>query len=152
MRDGMPEQPRPSASTIHQLKLMLGELNKLLQRQDVKMLKFGFTELKLSTYGLKDIGKLGQATSPSGALIVITSVMLQKITAAAGVATDDQRVKCADALAALGGDLATAAVLGPETAGLGSVVPLLFAALDSYKMANQCFLIDGMASHAVGAR
>lgn len=84
--------------------------------------------------------------------VVITAAMVQKAAFAAGVTTDSRLAACASAGAALTTDLTLAAALGPETAGLGSIAPLAFAAWDAYSFGKSCFVVSGKTSHAVTLR
>lgn len=149
-RTGYKSSPQLDADIRQQLVLLLDSIRRLLDSPMGTAARFGVTEVKLSlSLGGKDALRL--MLNPSrGTYAVITSVMVQKATAAASIVTQNQVATCADALAALGGDLTSAAVLGPETAGLASLIPLAFAALDAWNVGTACFIApEGTASHAI---
>jgi hypothetical protein len=134
---------------LKKTKVLLHTLDDLLNSPSAKVTKMAVTEVKLS-WSLKDLGPLIKGGNPTrGAYAVVTAVMIQKATAAANLASDSELAACADALASLGGDLTTAAVLAPETLGYGSLIPLAFAALDSYNVGKCCFNVEGKTTHAI---
>jgi hypothetical protein len=129
----------------------LSKVNSFVEKMKAQMSrpapKLMFAELKV-TYSVKEAVNL---TNPKYAIIYATSVMVQKAMLAAGITTDEDRKNCMEAIGNLAGDFSMAAALGPETAGVGSILPLFAALLDSYDLTNSCFRVDGRVSHAVVA-
>lgn len=92
-----------------------------------------------------------KVTDPKKAGVFVTSMMVQKAMLAAGITSDEEKRNCAEALGNLAADFGLAATLGPETMGMGAILPLAAALLDSYDMTNTCFHLKGGIAHAVVA-
>jgi len=141
---------------LHKTRRFMQAIDKLLSTPSGKAANLVYAEVKLTTFGAKsykDLANTVEVTSSptKGALTFITVTMIQKAFVAASITTDDERVACVNAIASLAGDLTTAAVIAPETVGLGSVIPLVFAAVDSYHAGKACFINNGThKTHALG--
>jgi hypothetical protein len=153
IQSSSPTTKNVSPAILQKTRLLLRSLQQQLATPAGKAINMAVTEVKLSV-SLKDIPKLMSATgAPSkGVYVVITAVMIQKATAAASIASDSELVACADAIASVGGDLTMAALLAPETMGIGSAIMLIGAAVDSYKLGKACFSVDGRTAHALRAK
>jgi hypothetical protein len=158
MPEAAPQNVRTSVSNtiLHKTRRFMQAIDKMLSSPSGKAANLVYAEVKLSTFGAKSYKDLANTveviSSPTkGALTFITVTMVQKAFVAANITTDDERVACANAIASLAGDLTTAAVIAPETVGLGSVIPLVFAAVDSYHVGKACFINNGTHKiHALG--
>jgi hypothetical protein len=130
------------ADLNHKGIVFLKKLKQELDSPTAKSTKFVYKEIMLN----KALFKLPKMT-PTNAIVTITSVQLQKALMAAGFM---QKSECIDALTSLAGDFGMAAALGPETAGLGALLPLALAAVDSYDVGQKCFSSGGgPTTHAV---
>ncbi|MGU3340963.1 hypothetical protein ACLBXJ_23370 [Methylobacterium mesophilicum] len=114
------------------------------QREDVKLV----TKTAKLNY---DMIKAAKISDPKRAGVLITSIAVRKAMLAAGFTTKSETKACVEAVGNLAGDFGMAALLGPETGGIGAVLPLVFAAIDAYDVGKTCFASDnqGPTTHAV---
>jgi hypothetical protein len=147
------DRSRVSPAVLQKVRALFRSLKDQMASPGGQAAKMAATEIRL-TASLRDVSKLVSAAGnpTKGAYALITAVMIQKATAAANIATESEVAACADAIASLGGDLTVAAVLAPETMGLGSIVFLVGAAMDSYDVGKTCFVVNGQPTHALKAK
>lgn len=128
-------------------KVFVANVVKFSQRSDVKLV----TKTAKLNY---DLTKVAKISDPKKAAVLITSIAVRKAMLAAGLTTKAETKACVEAIGNLAGDFGMAALLGPETGGIGAVLPLVYAAIDSYDVGRTCFASDnnGPATHAVAGQ
>ncbi len=153
MDGNAPGRPALSQADIKAIVDMLKNLKRQLDGNiNFRSSQMAVQEIKVDWDLGKNASQLMTLENPArAAAVVVTAAMVQKAAFAAGVTTDSRIAACASAAASLTTDVTLAAALGPETAGLGSIVPLAFAAWDAYSFGKNCFVVDGKVSHAVKA-
>ena len=128
----------------------LTQLTLLMNSPGWKATSFVGQELKLSAIDLQTVlkfSKVGAGPTQAGAFI--SAVMIQKAALAVGFATDNDYAQCAGAIGALATDLLGAAVVAPETLGIGSALLLVSAATDGYNVGQCVFKISGRIGNSI---
>jgi hypothetical protein len=126
-------------------KLFLTKLHALSQSPEGKTANVVVREVMLT----RSLTQLSKVSDPKKAAVFVTAVMVQKAMAAAGLTTKEETIECLKAVSNLAGDFATAALLGPATLGIGALLPLALAAVDSYEVGKACFNTPSGVAHAV---
>src|SRR3954464_2017431 len=94
----------------------LDYLMKFSASEEYRTGRVAYKELKLSF----DLTKMAKITDEKRAVVVIMSTTVQKAMLAAGLASKEETKACLEAVSNLSADFLTAAMLGPETAGIGA--------------------------------
>lgn len=137
-----------SPEDLRKSKFFLQKLKDLMDSPIGKGANLARSEIQITASASKAL----KLTNPKSVAVFATSMMVQKAMLAAGFATNEDKRKCTEALGNMAADFGLAAVLGPETGGLGAILPLAAALVDSYDMTTSCFHLQGATSHAVLAR